>query len=543
MDGTNEFLQAALADDAFIGALSQKMGFDLSKADTISNATNLLWYDLRPVVQMLYPYKQLIPLISKLPRVTADGGNAYHWKRITAVNVNNVSLGVSEGNRGARIAITEQDQQATFKTLGLESSVTFEARLGAKNLIPQSLGIAVQSTLRSTMIGEEQTLILGNASTALGTTPTPTLSALASGGGSWGGTVTVYVMCVALSGFGLLGYTPWNSSTSTGGIPGQVTKLNADGSTDTFGGGSAQPSAEANITGVVTAGTVVATVAPVPGAVAYAWYVSTGTGTEILAGITQSNQATFTKVGALGQPVTNLKVSGSYKDNSTNALLPDGIISQIFGSVFGTGYVTTMQSNSQFPAVVTAGDTIAATSGGSLVYTKTSGNTGLTISGTNITEFDVILQAAYDQYKVGYDRILMSSTDLANFMGTFFGQAAAAAFRIIFDAEKETGRIVAGRRVTSYLNKFFGNTLDIEIHPFVPPGTILFWSDRTPYELSGVTNLLEAHVRQDYYQIQWPLKTRRYEYGVYVDEVFSCYFTPAFGAIANLNAPSGTAKY
>ena len=538
-----EVQAALLNDDSFIKALSTKMGFDLNKADTISNATNLLWYDLRPVVQMLYPFKELIPLISRLPRVSADGGNAYHWKRITAVNVNNVSVGVSEGNRGGRIAIQEQDQQATYKTLGLESSATFEARLGGKNLIPQILGISVQSTLRSTMIGEEQTLVLGNASTPLGITPTPTLAAGGSTG-SWGGTVTVYVICVALSGLGQLGTTPYNASTGTGGVPGQVIKVNADGSTDVFGGGSAQPSAEASVGSVGATQVVTATVTPVTGAVAYAWYVGTTSGAETLVGVTAGNQAVFTKTGAgTAQPVTNLKVGGAYQDNSTNNLLPDGVLSQIYGSVFGVGYTTTMYTNPNLPPVVDSGDTLAFSQGGSLVYTKKSANTGLTISGTNIEEFDVILQAAYDQYKVGFNRILMSSTDVAASMGNFFGQGAAAGFRILFDADAKTGKIVAGRRITSYLNKYFNNTLDIELHPFVPPGTILFWSDRAPYELSGVTNILEAHVRQDYYQIEWPLQTRKYEYGVYVDEVFSCYFTPGFAVIRNLNTGTGTPTF
>ncbi|MGH7104699.1 MAG: hypothetical protein ACREFJ_20155, partial [Acetobacteraceae bacterium] len=197
---------------------------------------------------------------------------------------------------------------------------------------------------------------------------------------------------------------------------------------------------------------------------------------------------------------------------------------------------TAMATNPNLPAG------ISISTGGSLVYTAAAGNTGLTISGTNIEEFDAVLRAAYDQYKIGYDRILISAADLGNFMGAMLNNNAAAAFRIFFDADAETGRIVAGRRVTSYLNKWFGNTLDIEVHPFLPPGTILFWSDRTPYELSGVPNLLEAHVRQDYYQIQWPFQTRRYEYGVYCDEVFACYFTPAFGAITNLNPTTGTAS-
>jgi hypothetical protein len=199
-----------------------------------------------------------------------------------------------------------------------------------------------------------------------------------------------------------------------------------------------------------------------------------------------------------------------------------------------------MQTNPSLPAVAVALDTFAYSSGGSLVYTKGAGNTGLTFAGTNITEFDIVLQAAYDQYKVGFDRILMSSTDLNNIAGGLLNLGGnASTFRTVFDSDANTGRIIAGRKVTSYMNKFFGNTLDLEIHPYLPPGTVIFWSDRAPYELSDVANILEAHVRQDYYQMQWPLRTRRYEYGVYVDEVFACYFTPAFAIITNINPPTG----
>lgn len=537
----NEFLDAALQNDDFLKALSVKIGnnldLDMFKADTISQATGLLWYDLKPVVQLMFPYKELIPLISRLPREPADGGNAFHWKRINAINVNNISIGVSEGNRGARISITEQDQLATYKTLGLESSVTFEGRLGAKNLTPDALGINVQSTLRSTMIGEEQVLLLGNASTALGQTPLPTLTK-AGAAGNWGGTVTVYVVCVALSGMGWLGYTPYNNSTNMGGIPGTITKVNSDSTTDTFGGGSSKPSAEANIAAVGATQVVTASVAAVAGATAYAWFVGTASGAERFVKITASNQINLTQnASATQQPITNLQTAGLYTDNSTNALVPDGILSQIFGNVFGGQYTTTMGTNPTLPT------NVAVSAGGSLVYTSPTGNTGLTITGTNIAEFDALLQAAYDQYKLGFDRILMSSVDISNFMGTMFAQGASGLFRILFDADKETGRIVAGRRVTSYLNKFFGNTLDIDIHPFIPPGVIIFWSDKIPYEMSGVTNVLEAHVRQDYYQIQWPLRTRRYEYGVYVDEVFACYFTPGFGAIVNVNPPAGSPTF
>lgn len=523
-------IQDLLGNNDFIKGIQAR----LQKADTVDNATGLLWYDLRPVVQLLYPFKELIPCISRLPRVGADGGNAYHWKRITAINPQNTSPGVSEGNRGARISLTLQDQQATYKTLGLESSVTFEARLGAKNLRPDAIGNAVQSTLRATMISEEQTLILANATNLLGTTPTPTLSAGGTGGTIPTASPGLYVRAVALTGLGWLNTKPYVQATNTGGVPGQVTKVNADGSSDTFGGGSGVPSAQASVN--VTLGQVVtATVAPVAGAVAYAWYAGTVSGTLYLAGVTQANTVIIEAVpAATNQPVTNLQVGGNFVDNSTNNLLPDGILAQIFSQIFGTAPGTAMATNPNLPSGVTISNS------GSLLYQMASGNTGLTIQGTNVDEFDAFLRAAYDQYKIGYDRIYMSAADIANFSGTMLEGGAASMFRILFDAESTTGRITAGRRVTSYLNKFFGNTLDVEVHPYLPPGMIIFWSDRAPYELSGVPNILEAHVRQDYYQIQWPLTTRRYEYGVYVDEVFSCYFPPAFGAIYNLNTPLGT---
>ena len=531
----NEFVNALLNNENFVKNLEKRLG-PLAKADTIQQATNLLWYDLRPIVQMLYPYRELIPRISRLPRVAADGGNAFHWKRIVGVNVNGASSGVSEGNRGARIAISEQDLTAAYKTLGFESSVTFEARLGARNLSPEALGISVQSALRSLMIDEEKILINGDASLPLGQTPTPALAAGTvtglTGAFSSG---TVYVVCVALTGMGQLGYSPYSSVTNVGGVVGQVTKINADGSTDTYGGGSAQPSAETSV-GTSSTNCVTATVALVPGAFAYAWFVGSASGAEYLAGITPSNQAIFTKYPATtNQPIGNLKVGPSYADNSVDQLVPDGILPQVFGQITGPSPGQLMSTNPLLPG------NVSFTSGGSIVYTMPAGNTGLTIAGSNFSEVDAVLRAAYDQYKIGFDRMLISATDVLDTFGAMLGSASTAnGFRIWFDADQETGRIVAGRRVTSYLNKFFNNTLDVEVHPYVPPGCILFWSDRSPYELSGVANLLEAKVRQDYYQIQWPWRSRRYEYGVYVDEVFPCYFTPAFAAIINKNPASGS---
>lgn len=537
----NEFVQALLARPDFLEGLEKAGIGNLAKADTITQATNLLWYDLSPVVQMLYPYTELIPLISRLPRVSADGGNAFHWKRITGININNVSAGVSEGNRGGRIALAEQDCVAAFRTLGLESSATFEARLGARNLSPEVLGISVQSALRSLRIQEEQILINANASMPLGTTPTPTLTAGTVSGvtGTFSG--ATYICCVALTGQGYVGYSTYNSSTLSGGVPGQITKINAGGSSDTFGGGSARPSAIATVTPTGSQA-ITAQVTVVPGALAYAWFVGSTINsptTMYLAGMTPSNQVILSAVPAsTKQPLSSLYVSGSPTDNSTNVLVPDGILPQIFGAVQAPSPGQYAATNPVLPSGV------SFSQGGSIIYTMAAGNTGLTIAGSSITEFDAVLRAAFDQYKLGYNRILISSQDMLGSFGAMLNNPSAAnTFRILFDADQETGRLIAGRKITSYMNKFTNQVLDVMIHPYLPPGTIVFWSDTTPYELSGVGNLLEARVRQDYYQIQWPWTTRKYEYGVYCDEVFAMYYSPAFAVISNINPTAGTLVY
>jgi hypothetical protein len=537
----NPFARGLLSDDAFVEKLAKRVEA-LNKADTIAQSTNLLWYDLSRIVQQVYPYRELIPLLSRLPRTPGDGGNAFHWKRITGINVGGVSAGVSEGNRGARIALGEQDMLAKFKTLGLESSTTFEARLGARNLSPEVLGLAVQATLRSLRINEEGILVVGNSSLPLGTTPTPTLihGAVAGLTGSFAA-APVYIACVALAGFAYINYKTYNSTTQTGGVPGQVTKFNADGSSDTFGGGSAAPSAIATVT---PAGTdcITATVTPVTGAMAYAWYLGTtaaSPSTMYLAGLTPANRAVFTQIPAsTNQPLSALYVGGSPQDNSTNILTQDGVLTQLYGAVTGPDPGRAMATNPLIPSGITF------TASGAIAYTMASGNTGLTLNGSTINEFDTVFRTAWEQYKLGFDRVMMSATDMQNTFGAMLAQTGANnLYRLLFDADEETGRIVAGRKVTSYMNKFTNKVLDIETHPFLPPGTVLFWSDKMPYEVSGVANIIEAKVRQDYYQIQWPWRSRRYEYGVYVDEGFPVYFAPGFAVINNINGPAGNPSF
>ncbi len=72
------------------------------------------------------------------------------------------------------------------------------------------------------------------------------------------------------------------------------------------------------------------------------------------------------------------------------------------------------------------------------------------------------------------------------------------------------------------------------MHPNLPPGTILFNTKVLPYSLANVPNVSQIRTRRDYFMIDWPFRTRRYEYGVYADEVLQCYAPFAIGQITNI---------
>ena len=91
--------------------------------------------------------------------------------------------------------------------------------------------------------------------------------------------------------------------------------------------------------------------------------------------------------------------------------------------------------------------------------------------------------------------------------------------------------------VRSYLNRFSmqgGSAIDIKVHPNMPAGTMLLTTGMLPYPLAGIGNLMQIRTRQDYYQMEWPLRTGGYEYGVYADEVLQHFFPPAMGVITNI---------
>jgi hypothetical protein len=464
-------------------------------AQSASATSGLTYYDLEVGAKLLYPV--LTPLRNSIPRVSGKGGVQAAWRAITAINSTGLRIGVSGGNRGAVAAMTTKDYVATYKGIGIETNVDFEAQYAGQNF-DDIRALAAQTGLEALMIGEEAMILGGNASLALGATATPTLAASSSGGSLAAGTWSV--ICVALTLDGLI-----NSSVATG-VQASITRANADNSVDTFGGGAAEKSASATVATTGSTGSITASVAVKAGAFGYAWYWG-AVGSETLGAITTINSVAIAAAATGAQTAASLPTA----DWSSNGLAFDGLLTQAL--LPGSGANVTVQPTGSAGA-----------------------GTPLTADGAGgIVEIEAVLKANWDLYRLSPDEVWVSSQEANNISKKILAGGAASAQRFIFDASQDA--IGGGVMVTTYKNKYSlagAKSLDIKIHPNMPPGTMLFLTRKLPYPLANVGNVIQVRTRQDYYQIEWPLRARRYEYGVYADEVLQHYFPPSMSVITNI---------
>src|SRR6266576_580376 len=240
----------------------------------ITQGTGLVWFDLEAAAKRIYAAHS--PLRAEIPRVGLTGvgfGTAANWRAIVNINNTQVFAGVSEGHRGGQIQYQEKDIAASYKGMGYESFVNFEAAYAALGF-DDVLQLATITLLQAMFVGEEQMILWGNSNTSLsytlGTAGTPVV--VDAGGSGSGFTATVQtVRVIALTPYGVLlagGLAPPGTTASfvlTQAVVDQVARTNADATADTINGGHGILSASGTVT--PTAGhNVTATVAGTLGA-------------------------------------------------------------------------------------------------------------------------------------------------------------------------------------------------------------------------------------------------------------------------------------
>lgn len=467
----------------------------------VTMSSGLVWYDLRPSSQNLYPV--ITPLRNALPRVQRPNpGDAARWKQVTALSGSGYdAMGwVPEGQRSGTMSYSVASRSAAYVTLGEEDYITFEAEAAA---FEDENSLVTLRLLQKLMRKEEVALLAGNASLSLGTPTAPTLSASGTGATLPNATYSVIVVALTLEG--------WKNSSLSGGVATTKTVTGADGKTYELKGGSSNKSTAA--TQAATLGqTLFASTPAIQGAVAYAWFVGTS-GNETLQAITSINSASFGAALATGRQAATAITA----DSSANAALAfDGLLTQALNPS-NLAYVASM-------ATGTAGT-----------------GTPLTASGRgSVVEIDTMLQSMWDNYRITPTVLYVNSQEMRNITTKVLGTGSSSLLR--FENGAAGGlpfTAVAGGAVEFYFNPFGGaggTKLPIRIHPDLPPGTIIAYAEQLPawYQSNEVPATAEVLTRRDYYRMDWPPRSRQREYGVYSEQVLAVYATFGLGVITNI---------
>lgn len=528
----DENLQKAVATRFGVADLSietfaalKSLGLADNIAKTISTGTGLVAYDLQAPAKNLYPVAT--PIRNKLPRVGGGTGTATNWRQVSALLGSGWGgMGwVPEGQRAGQMSYTTATKSATYVTIGEEDAATYEAISAGRGFEDIQARMTFR-LLQKMMTKEEMAILGGNATLALGTPGTPTVSAVTLASSTLTtGTYLVKVVALTLEGFMNLGQGPQGlglvltgnnfvlGNSSGIAVPTTKTVTGADGKTFVLSGGSSNISAE-SAGQAVTSGTSALgmSVAPVAGAVAYAWFIGAA-GAETLQAITCINSY----VQSVPLSTGNQAQTAVTADNSANASYAyDGLLTTAF-KAGSNAYVSTLATGT-----VGTGTVLTASGRGS------------------VNEIDAMLLTMWNNFLVSPTVIYVNGRDLKNITAKVLSNASGPLLR--YDTPADGSRdvtITASGTVEFYFNPFMlggGKRIPIQIHPNLPPGTIIAWAENLPiqYQSNEVPNVAELKTRQDYYQIDWPIVTRQRQVGVYAEEVLAVYAPFAMGVITNI---------
>jgi hypothetical protein len=475
----------------------------------ISTGLGYNFYDLRAPVYLMYPVNT--PMRNSLARegpVNAGVGTAANWKGTR--NVGTQPISIPEGFRAPIRVPDENDYVSKYKEFGTDSSMTFTAQWAGEGLT-DNLADDHLRALQALWLGEEGTIWNGNGGTgvngvALGTPATPALAQSTTAAGTLAAPNTLSVAVVMLTEMGYpannqFGYGA-SHSVAGGLIPSQVLS-SAVGESYTMPGGTSKVSAlSAMITLTGGNNTVTATVTNKPGAFSFAWYVSMN-GTPTLANanlyaITNSPSVTIIAPPGVTQTAN---AAGLTVDNSFNTLEFTGLIPMV-ANLAGSW---------------TVGNNWTDLKGASL----TAGGHG------KVNEVETILANCFTNFQTGYTDI-WGSPDAVTALSAAVVASGTSGTGFQFVVNKDSqNNITGGSAVSGYLSRYAvnsptgANIIPLRMHPMIPAGTLYFHIGSNPYPHSRIGNVLAALIQRDYYSIEWPVTSRDWTFGTYVQYVLA----------------------
>ena len=482
---------------------------DLMKASLAKNvtiATGLTAYDLQAPAKNLYPI--ITPLRNSLPRVQRQyPGDAARWRTISAdhrLRLTTRWAGCPKASASASMSYAATPMVAPYVTLGEEDTVTFEAEAAAQGFEDIN-STATLRLLQKTMRKEETRCSAATPRSrwarrrrrrsrprarARRCRPRPIRSSSSRST-----------------------FEGYRNSSVSGGVATSKTITGNDGKTYTLNGGSSNRSA--NATQAVTLGQTLSATVSRRQRRGRLCLVRRHRGLGDAAGDHHDQQRDVRRAAATGQQ----PASAITADSSRNPELAfDGLLTS--ASIPPTA-----------PMCRRSPTGVAGT------------GTFLTASGRgSVVEIDNMLLAMWNNYRISPTVLYVNAQEQKNITNKCLTSASGPLLRYNVQADGDNGRPYGDHRlgvVRWYYNPFSvdgGFDIPVKVHPDLPPGTILAFCERLPvwYQSNEVPNVAEVLTRRDYYRVDWPLRTRRREYGVYAEEVLAVYAPFGVGMITNI---------
>jgi hypothetical protein len=452
--------------------ISEETIAGVRKAQTtglLSN-TGLYGYDLSNYVSLI---PVVVPFREMLARVKSPQGNpAAYWRAFLNVTNSQPDPAVAFDYAASEIVFNEQDFAAKYKKIAFAGLVTQDAKDLATGYA-DPYAISLFQCLNQLMIGEDRKGI-GGQSFALPQPAAPSLTQVATGGTI--GATQVYVGVAARTGSGYF----YGSGNSQG-----------NSASTTFASGSTN--------------SVTATVGAVKGAVLYDWFQSSNGTTWYYYTSTTVNAVTMTRVIGANQSLpsgtgfpdlttqwkgsTGVPTFNAAADNgSANANDIDGLLATLTGDYNSNGNWVQAGTATPNPAV----------------FNSLNG-AALTLTGGTVTEIEAdIFLPLWQQVKCSPTAIMVNAVQAQEIANLVLGANSA----VTYLQTDSSGRVnaTAGGRIGHIVNAPAGGTVvPIEVHPSVPPGTIIGRTDHVPFPQSDIGNVLELRTLRD---------TSQFDYGV-----------------------------
>ena len=455
-------------------------------AKTFGISTGFQPYDLSAAAY--YVFATFSPVRNRLPRLHLQGSNM-EFKSVTNPDTGNVAPLIAEGQAPPSITTQTADVITQFKSYGIRSdAVTFEelfagaAKAGDFNI--DARAVAAAQLLKSLFIKEER-LILGGVGAssqvatvnnapengfvftiggAIGNAPAGGSLSASATGGSIPASTAVDVQYVALSSYAMV--------TGMGTIQGTL----SPGTTQA--GQSLPQTADLTVTTstgstnsvMFTPPTRVGTGKPIIGWVVYAGTADQG-GAHYFAGYTTGEPLVITSVPTTGQQTPTTDNSYGSVSGGTGSSV-EGAFNGIIPWLMGEGTNATLVEANGKPTLST--------------YQNAFVN-------------------AFQNYFADPDLFLISAADLNYLTGLLTAGGTGQPYWFAAEQGQEQGNMVAGFRVSRFLNPATSRILPVDVHAYLPQGTALALSMQLPAWFVGnnVPNTWVWGGSMDYLEIDY----------------------------------------